>query len=177
MHTWKPFLTILFGVYLNQVLSTYFDIKRGVWFSSAHFCKKGKHVSKVELYITYILDNKYLHHTFIFFHIHIRFNAMFLVCPLRFQWKGSFFNHTTRSTMANVTAPWQYSIVPMSSLYTQAQQQSTPRIYKAWIVCWMFKTIEIIAFGLEMSSPKQNQNQQIILTISTIHFTVQLDNK
>jgi hypothetical protein len=64
------------------------------------------------------------------------FNKMGLVQP-----------NTTRSTMANATAPWRHNIVPMSYPYTQAQQQSSPRIYTAWIVHWKFETIEIIAFS------------------------------
>ena len=55
--------------------------------------------------------------------------------------------NTTRSTMANATAPWRHNIVPMSYPYTQAQQQSSPVIYAAWIVRWEFETIEIIVFS------------------------------
>jgi hypothetical protein len=52
----------------------------------------------------------------------------------------------TRSTMANVTVPWQNITVPMRYPYTWTQQPTYLWIHAAWCVHFMLETIEKIAF-------------------------------
>ena len=114
---------------------------------SAPSVKKQKfHRNSNLIQSSFLITNNDVIHTFYFmsiwksmicsWYVYEGFNKMGLVQP-----------NTTRSTMANATAPWRHIIVPMSYPYTQTQQQSSPRIYTAWIVRWMFETIEIIAFS------------------------------
>ncbi len=68
-------------------------------------------------------------------YVHVGFNKIFISST-----------NTTRSTMANATAPWRHITIPMSHPLTHTQQQAYPVIYVAWFVRLMLETIEIIAF-------------------------------